>query len=120
MEYNHKALGERVAFYRGCKELPQKALADLAGISQGYLANLELGKGKSASLDTVMALAAAVGVTVDDLLIDSLDKYHREGDSDDLRSQIAAELRTLPPDKLTLYGNILDDFIRYKGKNHAR
>lgn len=49
--------------YRG---LTQEALASQAGISKAYLCQIETGKRRGA-VDTLRAIATALGVTVDDL-----------------------------------------------------
>lgn len=53
---------------RKAKGMTQEQLAQAAGISQNYLSQLESGTRTSTSLDTLKALAAALGITTDALL----------------------------------------------------
>lgn len=55
-----------VKVWREYRGLAQDALAAQAGISKAYLCQIETGK-RGGAIKTVRALAAALGVTVDDL-----------------------------------------------------
>lgn len=55
-----------VKLWREYRGLTQKKLADAAGISVPYLSQLETGKRKG-SLEVYSAIAAALGVTLDDI-----------------------------------------------------
>jgi transcriptional regulator with XRE-family HTH domain len=48
--------------------LTQKVLAEAVGVSQPAIAQIESGATRNPALDIVIALALALGVTVDDLL----------------------------------------------------
>jgi transcriptional regulator with XRE-family HTH domain len=61
-------LGERLARYRQQKELNQAELARRAEISPAYLSELEGGAGRRPSGRVLLGLADALGVTVADLL----------------------------------------------------
>ena len=50
------------------KGLTQDALAKRAGIPQGVLSYIESGKTKHPRIDTLSAIAAALGVSVDKLI----------------------------------------------------
>ena len=56
-----------VKLWREYRGLTQKKLADVVGISVPYLSQLETGKRKG-SLDVYSAIAAALGVTLDDIV----------------------------------------------------
>lgn len=56
-----------VKLWREYRGLTQKKLADAAGISVPYLSQLETGKRKG-SLEVYSAIAAALGVTLDDIV----------------------------------------------------
>lgn len=62
------ALGRNLKRLRVARGLSQNALAKLSGVSQGFVNNLETGQRVRATTDTAMALARALGVTVDELL----------------------------------------------------
>ena len=55
-----------VKLWREYRGLTQKKLADVVGISVPYLSQLETGKRKG-SLEVYSAIAAALGVTLDDI-----------------------------------------------------
>lgn len=71
MTIDYKYLSMRIASYRKNKKLSQEALADIAGITREFLAQIETGK-RHPSLETVVKLANALGISADDLLVDSL------------------------------------------------
>ena len=49
------------------KGLTQAKLAEIAGIRQGVLSYIESGRTKHPRIDTMTAIAKALGVTVDEL-----------------------------------------------------
>ena len=53
--------------WREHRGLTTRTLAEAAGIAQAYVSQIETGK-RSGSLDTHAKLAAALGVTIDDLV----------------------------------------------------
>jgi len=55
-----------VKVWREHRGLTQESLAELAGISKAYLCQIETGK-RAGAVKTLRAIAAALGVTVDDL-----------------------------------------------------
>lgn len=81
MNVDYKSIGERIKYIRTQKGLSQEELAEFADVSPVYISNVERGE-KSASLRIVIAIANALNVTADSLLIDSLtslsDKRNRQ------------------------------------------
>ena len=75
MELDYKSIGKRVKIARIRAELTQEKLAELVDLSTTHLSNIETGTTR-VSLQTMVALANALGVTADDLLCDSV-KYAR-------------------------------------------
>lgn len=57
----------RLAVWREHRGLTSKALADKAGIGQGYLSQIETGK-REGTIDTLRKLAEALSITLDDLV----------------------------------------------------
>ena len=57
-----------IADERMKRGLSQNQLAKLAGIPQSVLSDIECGKTKAPRIDTLQAIAAALGVTVDELI----------------------------------------------------
>lgn len=70
MIIDYEAIGERIRNYRKRKGWPQEELADQADVSAPYLSRVECGHQRP-SLKTIMALADALNVTVNDLLMDT-------------------------------------------------
>ena len=62
-----KSLGERVKFYREQKQLYQVELADIIGVSTGYIGSIEQGA-RSPSLNLLKKLARALKISPKDLL----------------------------------------------------
>lgn len=71
MELNYKAIGKRIKIARIKAELTQEVLAEKAEISPTHLSNIETGTTR-VSLSTIVAIANALEVTVDDFLCDSI------------------------------------------------
>ena len=62
-----EGVGQRIKAAREAKGLTQSALADAADVRQGQISKIENGDG-SATIETVMRLAAALEVSVDFLV----------------------------------------------------
>lgn len=71
MELDYLAIGMRVRRYRKEKGLTQQTLAELSNQEPSNISHIERGATKL-SLPTIVSIANALGVTVDDLLCDSL------------------------------------------------
>ena len=81
MSVNRIALGKRISFYRLKLSMTQEKLADLANCSREYIAYIENGV-KTPSLPILVDLANALHISVDALLVDSLDYSLSSSDSD--------------------------------------
>ncbi len=71
MEIDYRAVGVRIRRLRKERGLTQQALADLSHQEPSNISHIERGATKL-SLPTIVAISNALGVTVDDLLCDSL------------------------------------------------
>ena len=71
MQLDYKAIGRRIKTARINANLTQEALADHIGLSTSHMSNIETGTTR-VSLVTIVNLANALGVTVDDLLSDNI------------------------------------------------
>lgn len=71
MELDYKAIGKRIKIARIHADLTQEALAGRINLSPSHMSNIETGTTK-VSLTTIVNLANALGVTVDDLLCDNI------------------------------------------------
>lgn len=62
-----ETIGKRIARLRRARELTQKEFAQRAGISWGYLRQLEAGRNVP-GMDLCIKLADAFGITLDELI----------------------------------------------------
>ena len=67
MDINFKLIGKRIKEVRKQRSLTQADLADLTGMSNSYISYIETAK-KQASLESLVQISNALGVTVDELL----------------------------------------------------
>ncbi len=72
MELDYKAIGIRIRRLRKEQGFTQQKLAELSNQEPSNLSHIERGATKL-SLPTIVNIANALGVTVDDLLCDSLE-----------------------------------------------
>ena len=64
----YKVIGTNILLYRKQRGYTQEELAQKAGISTGYLGQIERGnRGKSFAMDTLFLIAAALEVEPEDL-----------------------------------------------------
>lgn len=64
---NYKLIGTRISDWRKRLNITQDDLSFLTGISVPYISEIENGK-KHPSLDIIISISDAIGVTVDELL----------------------------------------------------
>lgn len=72
MELDYQAIGVRIRRFRKEKGLTQQALSELSNQEPSNISHIERGATKL-GLPTIANIANALGVTVDDLLCDSLE-----------------------------------------------
>ena len=95
MSVNRIALGKRISFYRLKFSMTQEKLADLTNCSREYIAYLENGV-KTPSLPILVDLANALHISVDALLVDSLD-YSLSSATSCAYFSTASHISFLPP-----------------------
>lgn len=71
MELDYKSIGIRIRRFRKEQNLTQQTLSELSNQEPSNISHIERGATKL-SLPTIVNIANALGVTVDDLLCDSL------------------------------------------------
>lgn len=81
MELDYKAIGKRIKVARIRMESTQEQLADRVSVSPTHLSNIETGSTR-VSLTTIVKIANALNVTVDDLLCDNLVKARPQFERD--------------------------------------
>lgn len=67
MRINYALIGRRVRETRKQQKISQERLAELTDVSVGYISHIETAR-KKASLSTLIRIANALGITVDELL----------------------------------------------------
>lgn len=71
MEIDYKAIGRRIKFARIRKEVTQESVAEKVQMSLQHISNIETGNTKL-SLPAIIAMANAVGTSVDEFLSDNV------------------------------------------------
>ena len=67
MSKDQSTIGKTVRKYRQDKEMSQEALARAANLSLPTIVKIESGETPNPSIDTVKKIAAALGMSIDDL-----------------------------------------------------
>jgi len=113
MEYNPKIVGAQIQKYRKEKQISQKVLGELVGLSGSYIGNLESGghsNKSSVSMKNICKICDILGVSLDDIAGSNLNcKY--ENKNDPLLNEILREIESLSQDDLQILHNILLNFI---------
>ena len=108
MELDYQAIGVRIRRLRKEKGLTQQKLAELSDQEPSNLSHIERGATKL-SLPTIVNIANALGVTVDDLLCDSLteSRHSFEQLANDILADCShRELRIITETMLALKENL--------------
>lgn len=71
MEPDYKAIGQRIRIARIRLSKTQESIADAIDVTPAHMSNIETGKTK-VSLPTLISIANALNVSMDDLLCDNL------------------------------------------------
>ena len=82
---DYSKIGARIKEYRNKKGLSQEALADTVSVDYRHIASIENGR-KYPSLELVILIANALGISADDILFDVLDTVSLK---DELHSLLA-------------------------------
>lgn len=73
MELDYRAIGKRIKIARINADLTQERLAEIVSVSPSHMSNIETGTTR-VSLTTLVTIANALSVTMDDLLCDNITK----------------------------------------------
>ncbi|HDX6971681.1 helix-turn-helix domain-containing protein [Clostridioides difficile] len=71
MELDFRAIGQRIKIARIKKHLTQDTVSEMVNITPSHMSNVETGK-STVSLPTLVSIANALGVSVDELLYDTI------------------------------------------------
>lgn len=113
LEIDYKAIGARIKAARVNKGITQGAIAKMAGLSTPHISNIETGNTKL-GLPTIIHLANVLGVSVDELLCDNIQR------SEAIYSNELSELLTgCTVDELHIIAEIVK-VIKKAGINSAK
>lgn len=96
-------LGNRIRKTRMNCGITQEKLAEMVDISTNFMSLIE--NGRNMSVETLVKIADALGVTVDYLLSDTM-----EVKSDKIMTQIAQNLSTLSDDEKLFFLNVIKQY----------
>lgn len=96
-------LGNRIRKTRMNCGITQEKLAEIVDISTNFMSLIE--NGRNMSVETLVKIADALGVTVDYLLSDTM-----EVQSDKIMTQIAQNLSTLSDDEKLFFLNVIKQY----------
>ena len=99
-------LGNRIKVVRAEKGYTQSELAQLAGISNVYLGEIERGM-KMPSLNSFIKIVQALAVSADDLLRDELPSGERY-----IYDELTVKLKGLTPKQRKTAADMLDGYLR--------
>jgi transcriptional regulator with XRE-family HTH domain len=71
MEVDYISIGKRVKMFRQKQGLSQETLSEMSGLTPAHFSHVETGNTK-VSLPSLVSIASALDVTMDDLLADSI------------------------------------------------
>lgn len=94
-------VSERIKFYREQKNLTVNKLANLSGISQSFLRDIERGT-KKPTVETVSLLCEALDITLSDFFDDGIPSYILEND-------LLQQIYRLTPSQQELLKNFLKE-----------
>ncbi len=100
---NLQNLGNRIRTERQIRRITQEQLAERADISTNFMNLIE--KGRNMSVETLVKIAEALGVSIDYLLSDTIELH-----SDQISEQIIQNLSTLNDDERLYFLNIIKQY----------
>ncbi len=95
-------VNKRITFLREQKGITVNKLANLAGISQGFLRDIELGN-KRPTVETLSYICDALGISLKDFFDDDLFKHL-------LDDELLLEIYKLTPEQRRLFLQLLRSF----------
>ena len=102
-----KQFGKRLRQIRTSKKITIKTVAEKIGVLETYIPQLERGE-KLPSFDTLIHLANALGVTVDELVCDYID-----AEKETVPSHIVKKMESLTPKQRKHVEDMVDKIVEY-------
>ena len=101
MDLDYMALGERIRTLRKKRRLTQQQIAEQVDIETSNISHIERGASK-VSLNTLVKIANVLGVSLDDLVCDSM-----LCEKDVFEHEIADELKDCSPDEIRMISDVV-------------
>ena len=102
-----ESIGRNIRKYRLMKKLRQEDLAELANLTNNYIGAIERGE-KIPSLETLIVIINALGVSADMILVDVIDTGYEVKDS-----LLAEKLSKLSAEDRAKIYDVVDTMIRH-------
>lgn len=115
IEYNQKLIGSRIRDYRLKKGLTLSNISSLSGIAESSIGQIERGVGKNIELKTILRIANALNVSIDDLTRDCLEIYdidNKQPDVVKIINIICNEINYFTKEQFQFYIKFLNIFIK--------
>ena len=111
MEINYYTIGERIRHYREENGLSQEELADIIGVSWRHFNYLEHGERKT-SIDNLVAIANALKISSNELLVDYLETLPQKLESEviDLMNECTLNEKAILVDMLKHLKQLLSEY----------
>lgn len=106
MNIDYKAIGVRVKGKRVQKAISQYELANIIGVSNPHISNIERGKTK-VSLPTLIDIANALETTLDELVCDNVSQT-----KDIFIKEIADEMETCSTEEIRIVTDVVKALIK--------
>jgi transcriptional regulator with XRE-family HTH domain len=110
IEVDYKKLGDRIRTARENMNLTQEKLAEITGLSNNYISNIERNQ-SIPSLDTLVKICNALETTPDRVLLDSI-----YSSKEYIRDDIAKKLAKCSDKSMLLISSLIDVVIEQQDK----
>lgn len=106
-------IGEKICELRKAKGLKQRELAELLGVNQRVVSNIECGKNILSEMSTVDKILNLFDISFDYLFEDSLNVFKKINKTE-FDKQVEFELFQMDSKDLHMVNNIILEFIEYE------
>lgn len=110
MKIDYRKIGKRIKTIRESKNMTQEELAEITGLSNNYISNIECARSKP-SIDTLVKICNAFETTPDYVLLDSVyaSKEH-------ILDEIAIKLGKCSPEEIRFISEFITFYLENKEK----
>ena len=108
MVINYKKVGKRIKTIRESKNMTQEDFAEITGLSNNYISNIECARSKP-SIDTLVKICNASETTPDYILLDSV-----YASKELLMDEIAIKLKKCSPEDIVFISEFITLYLEKK------